>query len=90
MMSQDNMHDKQREVSPLKWMRNRVGLKQVDLAEVLGVDRVTISSWETGRKEPNLTIRQFKALLKALNISAEELPDSFAPQARTTDGQTDK
>lgn len=82
------MRDKQKEVSPLKWMRNRVGLKQADLANILGVGQDTISAWETGRREPNLTIKQFKALCDALQVSYQELPDSFAPLNRSSNGQT--
>lgn len=83
------MNDKKKEVSPLKWMRSRVGLKQKDLADILGVRWETISAWENGHTQPLLSIPQFKALLKALQISVEELPDSFAPINRSTDGQTE-
>jgi DNA-binding XRE family transcriptional regulator len=82
------MLDKQPEVSPLKWMRNRVGLTQKALADRIGVDWRTISAWETGRRDPELRIWQFKALCDALQIDYKDLPDSFAPQ-RLPNGQTE-
>lgn len=79
MVTEDNNNDKQGRVSPLKWLRNRVGLSQSDLAVVLGVSRTTITHWETGRKKPELEIWQTKALCKALQVTLDELPNSFAP-----------
>ena len=53
---------------------------QQELADALGVSRVTIVNWETGRKQPNLTIPQVKTLCKVLGVSLDELPDDFGPQ----------
>ena len=55
-------------------------VKQSELADALGVSRQTVSNWETGREEPRLKLWQIKALCKALNITVEQLPDSFGPQ----------
>jgi transcriptional regulator with XRE-family HTH domain len=55
-------------------------VSQQELAEALGVRRETISSWENGHSEPNLTIKQFKTLLKVLDVTPEQLPESFGPQ----------
>jgi putative transcriptional regulator len=55
-------------------------LTQQDLADALGVSRNTISSWENGHREPNLTLKQVKTLCKLLDYTLETLPDSFGPQ----------
>jgi DNA-binding transcriptional regulator YiaG len=33
-------------------LRERAGLSQQDLAQVLGVDRATVSRWESGERDP--------------------------------------
>lgn len=38
----------------LKALRTGRGLTQEELGKVLGVDKRTVSSWETGISEPNL------------------------------------
>jgi transcriptional regulator with XRE-family HTH domain len=67
-------------ISPLMLLRTKAGLTQSDLAELLGVHPMTVSRWERGEVEPALNLKQVKALLLALKINPEELPDSFAPQ----------
>lgn len=67
--------------SPLMRLRTLRRCSQKDLAKAVGVSRQTISNWENGRVEPELTLSQYKALCMALGIeSIRELPDSFAPQ----------
>jgi putative transcriptional regulator len=66
--------------SPLMRLRTLRRVSQQHLAEALGVTRQTISNWENGREEPRLKLWQTKALCKVLEISIEDLPDSFAPQ----------
>jgi transcriptional regulator with XRE-family HTH domain len=55
-------------------------VSQQELAEALGVSRKTVSSWENGHSEPNLTLKQFKILLKVLDVTPEDLPETFGPQ----------
>jgi transcriptional regulator with XRE-family HTH domain len=61
-------------------LRTMRRVSQLELAEALGVSRQTVSSWENGHSEPNLTIKQFKTLLKVLEIKAEDLPETLGPQ----------
>ena len=54
-------------------------MTQQELANEIGVSRQTISNWEKGREEPKLKIWQFKRLCKILEVTIEQLPDSFTP-----------
>jgi DNA-binding transcriptional regulator YiaG len=48
-------------------IRVALGLRQRDLAEVLGVDKATCSRWEAGVRNPRGRVRQdYAALLEAL------------------------
>jgi putative transcriptional regulator len=67
-------------ISPLMLLRVKAGISQQELAASLGVTQTTISRWETGKANPQLTIRQAKTLCILLNVGIQELPDSFAPQ----------
>lgn len=84
--------------SPLMRRRLEKRVSQQALAEALGVSRKTVSSWENGHSEPNLTLKQVKILCKLLDYTIETLPDTFGPQpihntspfygVRSADGQT--
>lgn len=66
--------------SKLMRLRSLRNMSQTDLGKALGVSRTTVMKWETGRAEPNLTIRQVKTLVKVLGVTLDELPDDFGPQ----------
>jgi len=61
-------------------LRRMRRVSQQELADALGVSRVTIWKWETGRAAPQLTPRQYKKLAEVLGISLEEIPEDFGPQ----------
>ncbi len=65
--------------SALAKLRRIHDVTQKQVADALGVTIQTVSNWEVGRVEPKLTIRQFKALLKILRCSVDELPDDLGP-----------
>ena len=49
----------------IKELRKKLGLTQQELADKIGVARVTIARWETGQKKPsNLAKRQLVRLAK--------------------------
>lgn len=66
--------------SPLVRFRILRGITQQQLADILGIDRKTVSNWETGKSVPTFTVPQIKKLLTALNITIGQLPDNFGPQ----------
>lgn len=62
----------------VKCMKNKVeelrkekGITQIDFAKILGVSRQTISSIETGRYDPSITLA-FK-IARAFNMTIEEI-----------------
>lgn len=74
--------------SELAMLRRYRNISQSELGKVLGVSKTTIHKWEKGLAMPRLSPRQTKDLCKALGISLEELPDSFAPQPVHQHGKT--
>lgn len=55
----------------LRVIRKQKGLSQEQLAELTNIDRVSISMYETGKKNPN--VDRLKRLAKALDVSTDEL-----------------
>jgi len=77
-----------KEVSPLAMLRKiRGNITQDELGDVIGVTGNTVSRWELGTVKPKLEPWQVKKLCKFLNITIDELPDSFAPQPIHTHNQ---
>jgi transcriptional regulator with XRE-family HTH domain len=52
-------------------LREGAGLTQIDLARVIGVDRATVSRWESGEREPEEA--HLDAYLEALDRLAREV-----------------
>ena len=49
----------------IKELRKRLNMTQQELANAVGVDRVTVARWEAGQKKPsNLARRQLARLAK--------------------------
>ncbi len=57
----------------LSKLRKRNNITQIDLANKMGVKQYVVSSWETGRSEPNIT--QIVKLCDILNVPADYLLD---------------
>lgn len=55
----------------IRELRERRGLRQADLAEVLAVSDKAVSRWETGRGYPDITL--LEPLGQALGVSVAEL-----------------
>ena len=65
--------------SPLKQLRDHLGLTQEELARRCEIPLRTYVRWETGEATPRPTIPQVKALCRELQVAIEELPDEFGP-----------
>ena len=58
----DNNHFTAKEI---KELRKKLGITQQELADRIGVDRVTVARWETEQKRPSqLARRQLARLVK--------------------------
>ncbi len=69
------------EESPLKKLREEMGMSQEDFARRIGTSARTISRWETGDSVPSFTIAQMKALetlMAERGKGIQDLPDRFA------------
>jgi DNA-binding XRE family transcriptional regulator len=71
-------------VSVLQRLREEAGLTQAQLAKLIPdktgmktLSQRSVSKWETGQSQPELTIFQTKALCRALGKSLDELPDNL-------------
>lgn len=65
------------------YCRKKAGLSQLDLADRLGVSRQSVSKWETGEANPEVT--KIPAMAKLFGVTAdwllsEEEPQEAAPQ----------
>lgn len=64
----------------IRKLRKMNKLTQVKLAEIIGVDRSAISSYETGRRD--LTISRLKQISRALHVKPEhffqDCPDEYS------------
>ncbi|WP_027717903.1 helix-turn-helix domain-containing protein [Desulfovirgula thermocuniculi] len=61
----------------LKRLRHRLGLRQSDVAKMLGVERSTVANWERGVKQPSLDT--LLRLSEAFGVPLDELVGT-APQ----------
>ena len=57
--------------SPIRLARKRLGLKQTELAQLVGVEQKSISQWESGHVKPSSV--NLIALSQALHCSIEDL-----------------
>ena len=53
------------------YSRKKAGMSQIDLADALGVSRQSVSKWETGESNPDIT--KLPAIAKVLNVSIDWL-----------------
>ena len=58
-------------MSAIATLRKAKGLTQERMAELLGIDQSTVSSWEVGRSSPRVS--QLKAIAKALGCKPADL-----------------
>ena len=58
----------------VKELRNKLGISQEELADLVGLDRTNITSVECGRR--NISIVNIEKLAKALNVTLSEFFES--------------
>ena len=66
---------KDKEVFPMKEIRESTGLSQVKFAAAIGIDPSTVSRAERGVSEPVFTALQMKKFCRLAKKSIEEIPD---------------
>lgn len=59
----------------LRWLRNRQGRRQMDVAEAAGITKAMLSAYETGKQLP--TIPTLDKILVALGADLSELHDAL-------------
>lgn len=82
MMINENKFIFKKDVSPLKQLREKLGLTREQFAVALGTTGSTIYRWETGVHTMSLTVTQFKKLvilIEPLGLGVHDLPDDFGP-----------
>ena len=67
--------------------RRRAGLSQMDLADLLGVSRQSVSKWETGEANPDVT--KIAPMAKALGVTADWLLSEEGPAQEAKPEPTD-
>ncbi len=70
------------EESPLKNLRELLGMTQQDFAQLMGVAVSTVSRWERGQSQPSFTAQQWRKLLgemERINLGMANLPDDLSP-----------
>ena len=89
-MSQKRNRQRRKSKGMFQVLRERAGLTQAGLAKLIpskrsigNINQTSISDWERGITQPELTIPQVKALCRALGVDLDELPDDFGPQWRS-------
>jgi len=69
----------------MKQLRERAGLRTVDVASRIGVGESSVRNWEKGRTIPKLRIDQTGALLRLYGCTFDELEQAVkAAQANAT------
>lgn len=71
--------------SPLKQLRDQLGMSQEDFGRAIGISVRTVSRWESGTNVPSFTLPQLKALdtlLRGNGKTVQDLPDDFGPQPK--------
>jgi transcriptional regulator with XRE-family HTH domain/mannose-6-phosphate isomerase-like protein (cupin superfamily) len=71
---------------PIAKMREKMGLTQAELSQLIGVSENTIANWEKGGASK--WIRHLSKLCKVLNCSLEDLDPEEQPQERSCPGLT--
>jgi putative transcriptional regulator len=69
----------------MKQLRERKGLRTVDVASRVGIAESTVRNWEYGKTIPKLRIDQFSELMKLYECSFDELMAAVKESAHATE-----
>lgn len=91
IMAKRKQNQDRENMPALKILMEEAGLNQTALARQIPdktgtktLNQSAISRWLSGEDSPELTIRQIKALCRALGKKLEELPDDLGPVNQKT------
>ena len=62
----------------IMYSRKRAGMSQIDLADALGVSRQSVSKWETGEANPEIS--KLPQLAEVLHVTTDWLLSDAAPE----------
>ncbi len=71
----------------MKALRERIGLKKIDVASRLGVAEGTVRGWEVGRGTPNFLL--IRPLMKLYGVTFDQLEESVKESLRKAGRLTD-
>ena len=70
----------------LREIRDRKGLSQQSLADIIGVNRATIRRWETG--ESKITLEMATKIAQVLGVTTDELMTTSTPENKNAPAET--
>lgn len=73
----------------MRRLRERAGLRIVDVVFHVGVSDSSVRNWETGRRMPRLKIDQFIKLMRLYNCTIDELEEAMQESIRIGGGEVD-
>lgn len=71
----------------MRRLRERAGLRTIDVAFHLGVSESSVRNWETGRRVPRLRLDQFINLIRLYKCTVDELEVAMQESIRTSGEQ---
>lgn len=66
----------------VKMIRRKLLMNQQEFADLIGVSRVSVMSWETGKTAPNTSNK--KKILEVSGLKIDDFDDSFFMPVRST------
>lgn len=79
IMKAQELREKNKKMSVIKQLRDRLELTQEELARELNISVWSVAKWEGGKHNPSFNFRQLKALyclLARTGLSILDLPDN--------------
>ncbi|PSB64107.1 XRE family transcriptional regulator [Chroococcidiopsis cubana CCALA 043] len=71
----------------MKELREKVGLRTVDIASRLGIAESTVRNWDNGKHSPRVPIEDVPKLLEVYQVSLDELISAAQESRRAHDAK---